>query len=72
MSDCSSCYSLHSEQEHAVVMHAEPDLQVVTTGEQGPPGLSAFNDWKVRNPGGTWAEFMSELGTGLNWTNKEW
>lgn len=31
---------------------------------QGPRGLSAFEDWQQRNPGGTWAEFLASLGTG--------
>lgn len=33
-------------------------------GSQGPAGLSAFQDWQLRNPGGTWEEFLASLGTG--------
>lgn len=72
MGDCSKCYSLQAEQEHAVVVHTEPDLQLLTAGEQGAPGLSAFESWLKRNPGGTWEQFMSEIGSGATWQQSEW
>lgn len=28
---------------------------------QGPKGISAFQDWQIRNPGGTWEEFLASL-----------
>jgi len=58
--------------EYAVTVDAEPDVMTLTDGEQGPPGASAFSDWLKRNPGGTWEQFMSELGSGAIWSSKEW
>lgn len=46
--------------------------QVVLAGVRGRPGDSAFEEWLLRNPGGTWDDFMSELGSGATWNNVEW
>lgn len=63
---------LESISEHAVTVEDDPDTLLITEGEQGPPGLSAFADWLARNPGGTWEQFMSELGSGAIWQESEW
>jgi len=55
-----------------LVSEKSPEMKIVAGGVRGRAGLSAFEDWEARNPGGTWAEFMSELGTGITWNNKEW
>lgn len=63
---------------HHVVVEPDPELMVVAAGDQGPPGPpggpgnSAFEDWLERNPGGTWEQFMSELGSGATWQQSEW
>lgn len=46
--------------------------QVVLAGVRGRTGDSAFESWKARNPGGTWDDFMSELGSGATWHGSEW
>lgn len=38
MADYCEPYSLIIEQEHAVSIDAEPDIMLITSGEQGPPG----------------------------------
>lgn len=56
-----------------VVLVTEKKLeQVVQAGVRGRPGDSAFEEWLLRNPGGTWDEFMSELGSGAIWQESEW
>ena len=69
---CYKCHVLHEEREYVVSVEPAPDVLCVTEGEQGPPGASAFESWKARNPGGTWDEFMSELGSGAIWHGSEW
>jgi len=61
--------------EHAVTVDVEPEVVLVTAGEQGPPGApgpGAFAAWLERNPGGTFEQFMSELGSGAIWQTTEW
>lgn len=58
--------------EHYVVVEPEPEIRVVTAGEQGPPGASAFEQWRALNPGGSWEDFMSEIGSGAIWHESEW
>lgn len=58
--------------EHYVVVEVDPEYMVLTAGEQGPPGASAFEQWLSLNPGGTWAEFMSDIGSGAIWQEAEW
>lgn len=58
--------------EHAVVVEPDADVVHVASGEQGPPGRSAFDEWLLRHPGGTWDQFMSELGSGAIWHRTEW
>lgn len=70
--ECYKCHVLHEEQEYAVSVELDPEVRFVTEGEQGPPGASAFESWKARNPGGTWDDFMSELGSGAIWQQSEW
>ncbi|SDS21849.1 hypothetical protein SAMN05216421_1119 [Halopseudomonas xinjiangensis] len=66
--------SLVESVEHAVVVEAEPDVMLVTAGEQGPPGIGAFDEWLKRNPGGTWEQFMTVIsGDGAAvWLTTEW
>lgn len=72
MADYCEPYSLQIEQEHAVSIDAEPDTLLVTAGEQGPPGASAFEVWQALNPGGTWDTFLSDVGSGATWHSTDW
>lgn len=72
MSDCCTHYSLQVEQDHAVSVDPQADILLVTAGEQGPPGPGAFDLWLERNPGGTWDDFLSELGSGATWQSIDW
>ncbi|PKM30241.1 MAG: hypothetical protein CVV07_07435 [Gammaproteobacteria bacterium HGW-Gammaproteobacteria-11] len=38
--DCCDCYALEVERDYAVTVDAEPDVIVITDGEQGPPGVT--------------------------------
>ena len=56
-----------------VVLATEQKLEhVVLVGVRGRPGASAFEQWLEINPGGTWDEFMSEIGSGAIWHESEW
>lgn len=56
-----------------VVLVTEQKLeQVVLAGVRGRPGDSAFEQWLTLHPGGTWDEFMAELGDGSVWQTTEW
>lgn len=72
MSDCKRHVVTEVVTDYAVVVEPEPEQVVVTMGDQGPPGPGAFDLWLERNPGGTWDEFMSELGSGAIWQQSEW
>lgn len=50
----------------------QPQRSVVLAGVRGRTGNSSFEDWLERNPGGTWDEFMSDIGSGAIWQESEW
>jgi len=61
-----------SEMERRLVRVHQPQRNVVLAGVRGRTGNSSFEDWLERNPGGTWEQFMSELGSGAIWQESEW
>lgn len=44
-----------------IALPARAPMQVNALVGQGPGGISAFQDWQIRNPGGTWEEFLASL-----------
>ena len=61
-----------SEPERHLVRAHQPQRSVVLAGVRGRQGNSAFQDWLLLNPGGTWDDFMSEIGSGAIWQQSEW
>lgn len=56
---------------HLVRAH-QPQREVVLAGVRGRQGNSAFQDWLLLNPSGTWDDFMAALGDGSVWQTTEW
>lgn len=55
-----------------VVAVKQAGHRVVTAGVRGRAGASAFQQWLDLNPGGTWEQFLSEIGSGATWQQSEW
>lgn len=55
---------IHRPRPLVQALPPERPMIVQGLGSQGPAGLSAFQDWLLRNPGGTWEEFLASLSAG--------
>ena len=58
--------------ETRLIVNQRKVRQLVKAGLRGRPGASSFESWLERNPGGTWEDFMSEIGSGAIWQESEW